>query len=88
MTHNDDVLSLTEAAAYLGVVRQTVHNLTKQGYGRRIGNMWVFTRAELDQWKAAPRHAGGRPRKTKTTSSTAVNQSATASPTDTDVVPE
>ncbi len=57
-----DLLTVTQAAEYLGVTRQSVHNMTKQGYGRRVGSMWLFTREEVDRWKAAPRHAGGRPK--------------------------
>ncbi len=57
-----DLLTLTQAANELGVTRQTVHNMTKQGYGRRVGSMWLFTRDELERWKATPRHAGGRPK--------------------------
>jgi len=57
-----DLLTVTQAADELGVTRQAVHNMTKQGYGRRVGSMWLFTREEVDRWKAAPRHAGGRPK--------------------------
>jgi excisionase family DNA binding protein len=57
-----ELFTLTQAAELLGVTRQTAHNMTKQGYGRRVGSMWVFTRDELDRWKATPRHGGGRPK--------------------------
>ena len=57
-----DLLTVTQAAEYLGVTRQSVHNMTKQGYGQRVGSMWLFTREEIERWKAAPRHAGGRPK--------------------------
>ncbi len=59
-----EYLTATQAAAYLGVTRQRVHLLTKQGYGQRVGSVWLFTRAELDRWQATPRHAGGRPKGT------------------------
>ncbi len=58
----DDLMTTTQAADYLGVTRQTVHLMTKQGFGRRVGSVWLFTREELDRWKATPRHAGGRPK--------------------------
>ncbi len=57
-----DLLTVTQAADELGVTRQAVHNMTKQGYGRRVGSMWIFTRDEIERWKATPRHAGGRPK--------------------------
>ncbi len=62
MMNGTEYLTATQAAAYLGVTRQRVHLLTKQGYGQRVGSMWLFTRAELDRWQATPRHAGGRPK--------------------------
>ncbi len=67
-----DLLTVTQAAEYLGVTRQSVHNMTKQGYGRRVGSMWLFTREEVDRWKAAPRHAGGRPKPKAGTPSPAI----------------
>ncbi len=62
MMNAPEFLTATQAAAYLGVTRQRVHLLTKEGYGQRVGSMWLFTRAELDRWQATPRHAGGRPK--------------------------
>ncbi len=61
---SDDLLSVTEAAEYLGMTRPGVLRLTKQpepGLGRRIGTMWAFTRQELDAWRERPRTRGGRP---------------------------
>ncbi len=57
-----DLMTASQAAEYLGVTRQAVHLMTKQGYGTRVGSVWLFTREELDKWKATPRHAGGRPK--------------------------
>ena len=58
-----DLLTTTQAAEYLGVTRQAVHLLTKQGIGRRYGTVWMFTRAELDTWLDKPRpHGGARPK--------------------------
>jgi len=57
-------LSATQAAEYLGITRQALHNLTKTGQvGTRIGHAWVFTEAELDAWVNKPRPNGGRPPK-------------------------
>ncbi len=64
------LLTTTEAAEYLGVARQTVASAAKKGEigrphaapGTRDGWIYMFTREELDRWKAAPRHPGGRPK--------------------------
>jgi excisionase family DNA binding protein len=59
-----ELLTTTQAAEYLGVTRQHTHALTKQGYGTRYGSVWMFTRAELDAWRAQPKKGpGGRPPK-------------------------
>jgi len=61
---SDDLLSVTEAAEYLGMTRPGVLRLTKRpepGLGRRVGTMWVFTREELADWRERPRMRGGRP---------------------------
>ena len=57
-----ELFTITQAAELLGVTRQAVHNLTKQGYGRRVGSIWLFTREEIDRWQSTPRHPGGRPK--------------------------
>ena len=60
-----DLLTSTQAAEYLGVTRQAVHLLTKQGIGKRYGALWMFTRGELDAWLNKPRpHGGARPKST------------------------
>ena len=57
------LLTTTEAAQYLGVTRQAVHKLTRQGIGARYGSVWMFTPAELDAWRDKPRpHGGARPK--------------------------
>jgi excisionase family DNA binding protein len=64
------VMTVTQAAAYLGVTRQTIATAAKRGdigtkreaLGTRDGWIYVFTPAELDTWFARPRHAGGRPK--------------------------
>lgn len=61
-----DLLTVTQAAEYLGMTRQAVHLLTKQGYGHRYGSVWMFTRQELDVYRDKPRLHGGRPAGSKT----------------------
>ena len=67
---SEDLLTVTQAAEYLGMTRQAVHLLTKQGLGKRYGSMWLFTRGELDEYRARPRTHGGRPAGAKTNAST------------------
>ena len=65
-----DVMTVSQAAAYLGMTRQTIAMAAKRGdigtkidaIGTRTGWIYVFTRDELDAWNARPRHAGGRPK--------------------------
>jgi excisionase family DNA binding protein len=61
-----EFLTVTQAAEYLGVTRQAIHFLTKRGLGWRIGSVWLFTRAELDAYRATPHLRGGRPPGAKT----------------------
>ncbi len=64
MSDEPRLLSTTEAAAYLGITRQSMHELAvRNQLGRRVGNAWAFTQAELDAWLAKPRPKGGRPPK-------------------------
>ncbi len=59
----DDLMSAVEAAAYLGMTPARVYALSKQGrLGRRIGGYWLYTREELDAYKATPKSKGGRPK--------------------------
>lgn len=64
--NEDELLTVTQAAEYLGMTRQAAHLLTKRGLGRRVGSMWLFTRGELDTYRDAPRTHGGRPPGSKT----------------------
>ena len=60
---DQDLLNAVEAAEYLGVHRQRIYQLADEGkLGRRIAGYWVFTRAELDAYRAAPKSKGGRPK--------------------------
>ena len=63
MTTEPEYLSASQAAAYLGVHRSRLYQLTKAGLGRQIGGYWLYTKAELDAYKAAPKNKGGRPKR-------------------------
>jgi excisionase family DNA binding protein len=60
----DEELTAGEAAVILGVNRQRVNELARAGrIGRQVaGRYWVFTRAELEAFKSAPKSKGGRPK--------------------------
>jgi len=61
---DSDYLNAVQAASYLGVNRQRIYQLAKAGrIGREIAGYWVFTREELDAFKAKPKPKAGRPRK-------------------------
>ncbi len=53
-----------EAAKILGVNRQRINELARAGrIGRQLGGRyWVFTRVELEAFKAEPKGKGGRPK--------------------------
>ncbi len=62
---DDELMSAVQAAEYLGVIRQRVYDLASRGrLGRRVGNLWLFSKAELDAYKAerASKPKGGRPK--------------------------
>jgi excisionase family DNA binding protein len=60
----DEYLNMTEAAVYLGVTKQRVHTLAVQGrIGRQVAGHWLFTKAELDEYRSTRKPAGGRPKK-------------------------
>lgn len=59
----DEMLMGEQAAEYLGVSYQRLHQLTKEGVGRKLSGHWVFTRAELDRYRNEPKSKGGRPPK-------------------------
>ncbi len=74
----EDLMTVTQAAAYLGVTRQAIANAAKRGeigtkretMGTRDGWIYVFTRSELDTWRDRPRPSGGRPAGSKTDAGT------------------
>jgi hypothetical protein len=57
----DDLLMGVEAAAYVGVSYKRLHQLTKEGYGRKVSGHWMFTKAELDAYRTSEKDKGGRP---------------------------
>lgn len=62
---SDDEVLPGEAAEILQVNRQRINELARSGrIGRQVaGRYWVFSRAELEAFKAAPKNKGGRPSK-------------------------
>ncbi len=53
ISQNDNWISLEEAANYLGIKEVTLRSWIKQGKdipASRIGKLWRFKRAELDEW--------------------------------------
>ena len=61
--NDDEEVTAGEAAAILGVNRQRVNQLAREGrIGRQVaGRYWLFKRAELEAFKNSPRK-GGRPK--------------------------
>ena len=53
----DRWLSVDEIAEYLGVTRETIYAwLSKKALpGHRVGRLWKFKRAEIDEWVRAGR---------------------------------
>ena len=51
----DRWLSVEEVAAYLGVKRNTVYRwiANKNMPAHRVGRLWKFKRAEIDEWVKA-----------------------------------
>jgi len=60
---DEELISGAQAAEYLGVSRARIYALTRAGkIGRQIGGYWLYSRAELDAWKAKRSPKGGRPK--------------------------
>jgi excisionase family DNA binding protein len=60
----DEYLNVVEAAEYLGLTKQRIHQLAQEGrIGRRIAGHFVFTREELDEYRSSPKNKGGRPKR-------------------------
>ena len=64
MINLEDLLTAEQAAEYLGVSRPRIYALTKAKKikATRVGTTWLYIRADLDTWKAAPKDRGGRPK--------------------------
>ncbi len=64
---DEELLTSGEAATYLGITKQRVHELATRGKleARRAGRFWLFRKAELDRWRESPKNKGGRPRVTE-----------------------
>ncbi len=60
----DHYLNAVQAAEYLGVERQRIYQLAKEGVmGRKIAGYLVFTHEELDRYRDQPKDKGGRPKR-------------------------
>jgi len=58
-----ELMSGADAAKYLGVTRSRLYALARAGkLGLPVGGYWMFTRQELDAWKAERNPRGGRPK--------------------------
>lgn len=63
MPELDELIGGAEAAEYLGVTRARLYAIARTGkIGRHVGSFWMFTKQELDQWKAERNPKGGRPK--------------------------
>lgn len=64
MIEDEELLTAAEAARVLGLSRQRVTHLAHEGrIGRQVANrFYVFTRAELEAYRAGPKNKGGRPK--------------------------
>jgi hypothetical protein len=60
----DELLLSSGAARYLGVSDRRIYALRKEGsIGRKIAGVWMYTKTELDHYRATRRGKNGRPRK-------------------------
>lgn len=63
---DEEYLNYDQAASYLGVHRSRIYQLVaEKRIGRTIAGFLVFTRGELDEYKAQKKKAG-RPKGTRT----------------------
>jgi len=62
MSMEDRWLSVDEIAEYLGVSRDTIYAWlsNKSLPGHRVGRLWKFKRAEVDQWVRASEGAASQ----------------------------
>ena len=63
MSELEELINAHAAAEHMGVSRARIYALTKAGtIGRQVGGYWLYTRAELDAYKAQRKPQGGRPK--------------------------
>ncbi len=60
----EEEMTSGDAAKHLGVSVRRVNELAELGKieRRRVGTFWLYNKASLDAWKAAPKSRGGRPK--------------------------
>ena len=66
----DEEMTTPQAAAYVGMTRQALLIAAERGeigakrpaIGRKPAYVWIFTKSELDTWKARDKNKGGRPK--------------------------
>lgn len=64
MIEQEELITAGEAARLAGISRQRINELASSGrLGRQIARRyWVFTREEVEAYKALPKSKGGRPK--------------------------
>ena len=64
MSEQEELITTGEAMRMLGLSRQRINEIASAGrIGRQIaGRYWVFTREEIEAYKAQPKSKGGRPK--------------------------
>ena len=63
MSNLEELINAQSAAEYMGVSRARIYALTKaRAIGRQVGGYWLYTKAELDAYKARRNPQGGRPK--------------------------
>lgn len=64
MDERDQLLTVPQAAALLGMHRAAAFRAVQAGRlpAIRVGGVWVLRRTDVEVYRAAPKHAGGRPK--------------------------
>lgn len=59
-----ELLTSSEAATYLGLTRQRVDQLGQEGAlpRQRMGHFWVYQKRDLDRWRSEGNRVVGRPK--------------------------
>lgn len=52
MTNNENWISLSEIAEYIGVSKDTIRNWIKNSNmpAHKVGRLWKFRKSEIDAW--------------------------------------